>query len=96
MKGADPDAPFVVVTAAVEFIAGIATSPTIRPEWSPDNVTWTRGDLQSLPLAVGTFAQLGISIKPGVVRRLKPFGNALLARSLMSGLLVLPKTLPIP
>ncbi|WP_284324904.1 phage tail protein [Cypionkella aquatica] len=68
MKGADPDAPYVVVTTAIECISGSITNPYLRPEWSNDLTTWTRGDLQSAAAATGSFSQLGISVKPGIVQ----------------------------
>ncbi|MDB5658306.1 MAG: hypothetical protein JWS10_921 [Cypionkella sp.] len=66
MQSANPQSPYVVMTAVLEVIAADLPNSYLRPEWSPDGSTWTRGEMVGIAAAAGSFAQLGITQSPGV------------------------------
>ncbi len=66
MISANPNEPYVVLTAIAEIAAADTASSRMSVEWSPDNTTWTRGDMLGLTAASGTYAQLGLAVEAGV------------------------------
>ena len=69
MPAADPDAPWLVLYALVTFTSGNADALRLRAEWLPaGSSTWVAGDMKGLTAPVGSFTQLGIGAKPGVMQ----------------------------
>ena len=69
MPAADADAPWLVLYALVTFTSGNADALRLRAEWLPDGgSTWVAGDMQGLTAPVGSFTQLGVGAKPGVMQ----------------------------
>ena len=69
MPAADPDAPWLVLYALVTFTSGNPDALRLRAEWLPGGgSTWVAGDMHGLTAPVGSFTQLGISAKPGVMQ----------------------------
>jgi hypothetical protein len=68
MNAANPDAPYLVLSLIVELIAGDTANSALRLEWSADGSSWTRGDMLGQSAPFGTFQQLGIDLKPGILQ----------------------------
>ena len=69
MDAADPDAPWLVLYALVTFASGNADALRLRAEWLPAaGSTWVAGDMKGLTAPVGSFTQLGVGAKPGVMQ----------------------------
>jgi hypothetical protein len=68
LVNADPDAPWLVLSFAVEFVSGEPLGLRLRAEWSNDGVTWTRGAMLGATNPLGTLVEHGVTVKAGVVQ----------------------------
>lgn len=68
LLNANPNEPYLVLTAMLEMNAGDLNAGCFRVDWSADNVTWTPGDMYGFTASYGVHSTHGITVSPGVIQ----------------------------